>query len=407
MALMPVAEALEKIQAGVMPLGPEHVGLRFAAGRTLAQDLSAALTHPPFDSSSMDGYALRTADAVKPNASLRVIGEAAAGRSFAGTVGPGDAVRIFTGAPLPGGADTIVIQEDVQAGGGRVTISSAPVSGNNIRPRGQDFHEGDHVLSRGQCLNARDILLAASSGHAMLAVVKRPVVAILATGDELVEPSDRPLAGQIVSSNSYGLAALVEAAGGTANLIGIAQDNAADLAIKLREAETADILVTTGGASVGDHDLVRPALEAAGCTLHFYKIAMRPGKPMFFGTRPGSKAGASGTQRILGLPGNPLAAMIGARLFLQPLIRALLGRADHLQTLTAALAVPLAANGPRDHYMRAVLETDVTPMRVTPLASQDSSMVSALSAANCLIINPANTPALPAGQMVTVMPLDF
>jgi molybdopterin molybdotransferase len=237
----------------------------------------------------------------------------------------------------------------------------------------------------------------------MLAAVKRPVVAILATGDELVEPSDRPLAGQIVSSNSYGLAALVEAAGGSVKLLGIARDNDEDLAAKIKDALNADILLTTGGASVGDHDLVRPALEAAGCKLQFHKIAMRPGKPAFFGTRTGS----SGTQRIVGLPGNPLAAMIGARVFVQPLISALLGRTSTPETLQAVLSAPLAANGPRDHYMRAVLDTSIMPPQVKALTSQDSSLVTALAAANSLIINPADAPAQATGQSVTVMRLDF
>jgi molybdopterin molybdotransferase len=404
MALMPVADALDNILTGVMPLGPEEVGLRFASGRVLAYPLTATLTNPPFDASSMDGYAVRHADIAAHPARLRIIGEAAAGHPFSGHVNQHEAVRIFTGAPIPDGADTVVIQENTRNDKDHVTISEAAPAGSNIRARGQDFHEGDLILQRGKCLSTRDLLLAATAGHAMFAAVKRPVVAILATGDELVEPSDRPLAGQIVSSNSYGLAALIEAAGGIPKMLGIAQDNVEDLATKLRDAETADILVTTGGASVGDHDLVRPALEAAGCKLHFYKIAMRPGKPMFFGTRPGP----SGTQRILGLPGNPVSAMIGARVFLAPLIGALLGRPAPLDTLTATLAVPLEANGPRDHYMRATLEAAGSSQpRVTPFENQDSALVSTLAAANCLIINPANAPAQAAGQPVTVMRLDF
>jgi molybdopterin molybdotransferase len=403
MALMPVAEALEKILTGVMPLGPEQAGLRFAHGRTLAHALSASLTNPPFDASSMDGYAVRAADVVRPPVILRVAGEAAAGWPFGGTVKRGEAVRIFTGAAVPDGADTVIIQEDVSVDKAAIIVSQPAPTGDNIRPRGQDFHEGDAILKRGRVLTARDLLLAATAGHAMLAVIRRPVVAILATGDELVEPSDRPAAGQIVASNSYGLAPLIETAGGAAKLLGIAQDNPEDLAAKLKDAETADIVVTTGGASVGDHDLVRPALEAAGATLHFYKIAMRPGKPMFFGTRPGP----NGTQRILGLPGNPLSAMIGARIFLVPLIAALLGREAPTHVCEAELSVPLAANGPRDHYMRAILDTTCHPSRVAPLPSQDSALVSALVAANALIIVPANTPAQKAGARVTVMPLDF
>ena len=237
----------------------------------------------------------------------------------------------------------------------------------------------------------------------MLAVVKRPVVAILASGDELVEPSDRPGPGQIVASNAYGLAALVEAAGGTAKMLGIAQDTPEDLANKIKDAEGADILVTTGGASVGDHDLVRPALEAAGATLQFYKIAMRPGKPTFFGTR----ATTHGTQRIVGLPGNPIASMIGARVFLVPLIAAMLGRSTPVTTTTAVLAEPVTANGPRDHYMRGVVDMQCSPPRATAFAEQDSAQVAAFARANCLIVLPANAPALAAGAKVSVMLLDF
>lgn len=403
MALMPVADALERILSGVMPLGPEQVGLRFAWGRNLAHSLHAALTNPPFDASSMDGYALRHEDLKKPPSKLRVTGESAAGWPYGGSIARGEAVRIFTGASVPDGADTVVIQENTKSGDGFVSVLEAPSAGENIRRRGQDFHEGDIILARGRCLGARDLLFAATSGHAMLTVIKRPVVAILATGDELVEPSDRPQAGQIVSSNSYGLAAMVEAAGGAPKLLGIAQDNADDLAAKLRDAESADILVTTGGASVGDHDLVRPALEAAGATLQFHKIAMRPGKPMFYGTR----TGPHGIQRILGLPGNPVSAMIGARVFLTPLIGALLGRSDNLPTFKADLAVALGANGPRDHYMRAVLDDSTSPPRATPLPNQDSALVSALVEANCLIVVPADAIAQPAGAPVTVMRLDF
>jgi molybdopterin molybdotransferase len=403
MALMPVADALERILSGVMPLEPKQLGLRFANGRTLAHTLTASLTNPPFDASSMDGYAVRAADVAKPPVTLRVIGEAAAGWPFGGTVNKGEAVRIFTGAPLPDGADSVIIQEEVSLEGAAVKLTQSANPGDNIRPRGQDFHEGDAILERGRMLTSRDILLAATAGHAMLAVTRRPVVAILATGDELVEPSDRPLAGQIVSSNSYGLAALVEAYGGVAKLLGIAQDNAGDLAVKLKDAESADIIVTTGGASVGDHDLVRPALEAAGVALQFYKIAMRPGKPMFFGTR----TRPHGTQRIIGLPGNPVSAMIGARVFLVPLMAALLGRDAPRKIYDAELSQALAANGPRDHYMRAVLDTSTHPPRVTPLSNQDSSLVSALVEANALIIVAANTPAQKSGAHVTVMPLDF
>ncbi len=404
---MPVAQALAHVLDGAIALQPEQVPLLQAAGRTLAHDLAAALTHPPFNSSSMDGYAVRAADIAHIPCDLKLTGESAAGWPYAGSVRPGEAVRIFTGAPVPDGADTVVIQEDVNAMSGKARVNAATRNGANIRLRGQDFHEGDTVLGAGTRLNARHILLAASAGHAMLACVKRPIVAILATGDEIVEPSDRPQAGQIVASNSYGLAALVEAAGGTAKLIGIARDEPDDLAQKIAGAQGADILVTTGGASVGDHDLVRPALETAGATLDFYKIAMRPGKPMFFGKLKSERGAHQSMMRILGLPGNPVSSMIGARVFLVPLIAKLLGRTDTLSAHSATLAAPLAANGPRDHYMRGRLDTSASPPRVTPLPNQDSALVAALSNADCLIVIPANTPALDAGSGVQVLLLDF
>ncbi len=397
--MMTAADALARVLDGVTPLGPEQVALIEAAGRTLAVDLHAALTNPPFDASSMDGYAVRASDVASAPVTLEVTGESAAGRPFAGSVAAGQAVRIFTGAQIPDHADTVVIQEDTTAAAGIVTFNVQAKSGGNIRLRGDDFREGDRVLEAGRRLDARHILLAATSGHAMLAVVKRPVVAILATGDELVEPCDRPMAGQIVASNSYGLAAMVAAAGGAPKLLGIARDTKEDLAAKLAEAEGADVLVTTGGASVGDHDLVRPALEAAGAKLDFYKIAMRPGKPVFFGR--------IGRTRVLGLPGNPLSAMIAARVFLVPLLARLLGRSDTLKPMTARLAAPLAANGPREHYMRAVLDTRTGAPRVTPLAMQDSAFVSSLVEANCLAVIAANAPAQAAGGDVAVLPLDF
>jgi len=397
--MISVAEALARVLDGVVPLGPEQAGLTQAAGRTLAVDLHAALTNPPFDSSSMDGYAVRAADIATLPARLKVIGESAAGWPFAGTLGHGEAVRIFTGAQLPDHADTIVIQEDTEASGGEVTIKAATPLGANIRLRGDDFHEGDTVLTAGLRLTARHILLAATSGHAMLATVRRPVVAILATGDELVEPCDRPMAGQIVASNSYGLSALVAAAGAEPRLIGIARDTAEDLAAKLAEADGADVLITTGGASVGDHDLVRPALEAAGAKLDFYRIAMRPGKPMFFGRM--------GKTRVLGLPGNPLSAMIGARVFLVPMLAHMLGRTDALKPVTAKLSKPVAANGPREHFMRAILDTSGPHPTVAPLSVQDSAFVSALVKSNALAVIPANAPALDAGTQVTCLPLDF
>lgn len=398
-SMLSVGEALEHVLADATTLGPEQVALAEAHGRTLAHDLAAALTNPPFDSSSMDGYAVRAGDLAQAPAKLKLAGESAAGWPYAGSVRPGECVRIFTGAPMPDGADTVVIQEDVTAQGGGIGFGTATEKGANVRPRGQDFHEGDIVLGKGERLNARHVLLAASAGHAMLACVRRPVVAILATGDELVEPSDLPKAGQIVASNSYGLAALIGAAGGEARHIGIARDDKDDLAQKFAEAKGADILITTGGASVGDHDLVRPALEAQGATLAFYKIAMRPGKPMFFGRL--------GTTRVLGLPGNPVSALIGARVFLVPLIARLLGRADTLRPVTAVLDAPLPKNGPREHYACAILDTSQAPPRVRPLPDQDSALVATLAKSNALLVIPANAAAQAAGAEAKVLPLDF
>lgn len=403
MSTLTVAEALERMLAGVMPLGPEQAGVRFAQGRTLAHALSASLTNPPFDASAMDGYAVRSADLANPPVTLDVVGESAAGWPFGGSIGRGEAVRIFTGAKVPDGADAIVIQEDVTRDGERITTAERVASGHHVRRRGFDFHEGDTVFERGHLLNARDILYAAAAGHAMLAVSKKPLVAILATGDELVEPSDRPGDGQVVACNAYGLAALVEGAGGTAKLLGIALDNPEDLAVKINDAHNADILVTIGGASVGDRDLVRPALEAAGATLHFEKIAMRPGKPTFFGTRHG----LNGMQRIIGVPGNPVSAMLTARVFLVPLIAAMLGRSGAPKMIKAELAAPVGANGPRAHYMRAIVDHLEPVTRVRPLSDQDSALVSALAAANSLIVVPAQSPQLEAGATVDVMLLDF
>jgi len=394
-----VTQARDQILAMGTRLGPEQVPLGKALGRTLAHDLAAALTNPPFDASAMDGYAVRASDIRTVPATLHLAGESAAGWPYAGSVKAGEAVRIFTGAPVPDGSDTVVIQEDVSRSGDAVRLDVATRSGANIRLRGDDFHEGQIVLKAGTRLLPRHILLAASAGHAMLAVTRRPIVAILATGDELVEPSDRPAAGQIVSSNTYGLAAMIEAAGGEARPLGIAKDTREDLQQKIAEAAGADILVTMGGASVGDHDLVKPALEALGASIFFSKVAMRPGKPAF--------AGALGATCVLGLAGNPLSAMVGARVFLIPLIAKMLGRVDVLTPLIATLAGPMEANGPREHYLRATLDRSTAPPRATPFASQDSSFVAVLNAVDCLIVNPANAPAQPAGAQVTVLALDF
>src|SRR5688572_11486759 len=401
MGLLPVDEALRRILDGASALGAERVDLLAAADRVLAEDVTANLTQPPFDASAMDGYAVRAADVATVPATLEVIGESNAGGPFAGEVGAGRAVRIFTGASVPQGVDAVVIQEDTERAGGGLTVREAAKPGANIRRAGGDFRIGDTLLRAGRLLDASAITLAAAGGNAGVAVRRAPVVAILATGDELVEPGRTPGPGQIVSSNPYGLAALVRRFGGEPWLLGIAADTLEDLQTKLAAAADADILVTIGGASVGDRDLVKPALEARGLALDFWKVAVRPGKPMLFGRL--------GAQRVLGLPGNPLSCLIAARLFLVPLMFRLLGRTDApLDERAAVLAHPMEANGPRQHYMRGTLERVAGALpRVTALASQDSAHMSALAAADVLIVRPPDAPAAAPGEVVRVLPLDF
>jgi len=401
MALLSVNEALSRILEGVEPVAHETVPLIEAAGRVLANDVTASWDQPPFNASAMDGYAVQKSDVKEPPATLDVIGEAAAGRPWAGTILPGRAVRIFTGAALPDGADAIVIQENTERHGDKLLVKEGMPDPAHIRAKGGDFKAGATLLKAGEMLNARNILLAAAAGHATLAVRRKPVVAILATGDELVEPGQAPGPGQIVSSNPYGLASMICSWGGEALLLGIARDTKGALAEKIEAASCADVLVTIGGASVGDHDLVAPALQAAGTEISFWKIAMRPGKPMMFGRR--------GTQRVLGLPGNPVSSMICGRVFLVPLIMRMLVRStEGAHHLRARVAAPLEANGPRAHFMRAKLGHDANgDTVVTPLANQDSSLMSALASADCLIVREVGAAPLPAGAPVDVLPIDF
>ncbi len=400
MALLPVAEALRRILVGVEPVSIQRAALINGSGLTLAEDLAAKYTQPPFHASAMDGYAVRATDLAALPVTLTQIGVSQAGRRFQGHIAPGQCVRILTGAPMPDGADAVVIQENCVVAADRVTIRNGTIDIGHIRPRGGDFSEGDVLLHAGRRLDARAITLAAAMGHASLAVRRKPVVAILATGDELVHPGTTPGPDQIVCSNPFGLAALVTAFGGEPQFIGIARDTQQDIGESVALAASADVLVTIGGASVGDHDLVAPALEARGLKLDFWKIAMRPGKPMLFGRL--------GAQRVLGLPGNPVSALVCARLFLVPLIAQLLGRTRSAAApVIATLTVPLAANGPRDHYMRATLDHTSARPRVTPMPSQDSSLVSAMAAADCLIVVPANAPAMPVGSAVDILRMDF
>jgi molybdopterin molybdotransferase len=397
--MLSVAEALARVTAGLAPLPAEDVPIAQACGRVLAGDLAARLTQPPFPASAMDGYAVRAADVASLPAMLAVTGEAAAGHPFAGTLGAGEAVRIFTGAPVPEGADLVVIQENVRAAGPRIEVRELSAE-SFIRPAGGDFRLGDTPLRAGSRMRPRDLLLAAQMNHAMLPVRRRPRVAILASGDELIPPGGTPGPGQIVSSIPVALAALIRNAGGEPIPLGIARDTMESLADCIASAEGADILVTIGGASVGDHDLVRKALEAAGYGIGFHKVAMRPGKPLMFGDRGGA--------RVLGVPGNPVSALLCAAIFLRPMIARLLGKSGGDDGMaTARLAAPLEANGPRQHYMRARSSAGISGAVVAPLPSQDSSLVGIFAAADCLILRPPNAPAAAAGEAVEIMRLDF
>ncbi|MBR2118868.1 MAG: molybdopterin molybdotransferase MoeA [Afipia sp.] len=400
MALMPVAEAYAAVLKDASALPEETVALHEAFHRTLSRDVAALRTQPPVALSAMDGYAVHAADAV-PGARLKVIGEVAAGRPFNQNIGAGQAARIFTGGVIPGGVDAVVIQEDTSRDGDVVIVNEAITAGKNIRPAGIDFREGDVLLPRGSLLNDRALALAAGMNHPRLAVHRRPKVAILATGDELVPPGTTPSPGQIVYSNVFALAALARSEGAEVIELGIARDTLEDTSGGIRRARDlgADVLVTTGGASVGDHDLVQAALKAEGFDMAFWKIALRPGKPMM--------NGRLGAMRVLGLPGNPVSSYVCAFLFLVPLIRSLSGRTmvDH-PLEPAVLGRELPANDKRQDYLRARLAPGRDGMPVaTSVGAQDSSLVANLAAANALIVRPPHAPAAPAGSPCTILRL--
>lgn len=400
MALMPVADAYAAVLKDTAALPEEMAALNDAYHRTLSRDIAALRTQPPADMSAMDGYAVRAADAV-PGARLKVIGEVAAGRPFNATVGAGQAARIFTGGVIPAGTDAVIIQEDTARDGDIVIVSEAVAAGKNIRPAGIDFREGETGLRRGSLLTDRALALAAGMNHPQLPVHRRPRVAILATGDELVPPGTKPAPGQIVYSNVFALIALARNEGADTIDLGIARDTLESTTDAIRRARDlgVDVLVTTGGASVGDHDLVQAALKAEGVDMAFWKIALRPGKPMMHGRL--------GPMRVLGLPGNPVSSYVCAFLFLVPLIRALSGRTqvDHVLE-RAVLGRELPANDKRQDHLRARVTTgsDGVPVATT-VGPQDSSLVGNLAAADALIVRLPHAPAAPAGSPCTILRL--
>ncbi len=402
MALMPVEEALARLIASVPAAMPaETVPLALSHGRILAEDVSALRTQPPFPASAMDGYAVRAAD-LSPGATLRVIGESAAGCRFSGVLSAGEAVRIFTGAPVPDGADTILIQENADGvGSDTITARQSEAEGRFIRKAGLDFRAGDRLLLASDHMTPGRVALAAAMGHGTLPVRRRPRVAILATGDELVAPGNPAGPDQIMASNSFALAGIVAQAGGDPLDLGIARDDHADLARAIGEAkaQSADALVTLGGASVGDHDLVQAALLKAGMTPGFWKIAMRPGKPLM--------QGKLGDMVVLGLPGNPVSSIVCGHVFVVPLVRAMLGLAPNaMQNLTAArLGRDLPENDERQDYLRATLAMTQDGLMATPFPKQDSSMLATLARADALIVRPPHARAAKAGETCQVIKL--
>ena len=402
MALMPVAEALGRVLADAQALPSEQAPLAEAHGRVLTADVAALRTQPPANVSAMDGYAVRAADVARMPARLKLVGEVAAGHPFEGSIGAGEAARIFTGGVVPPGADTIVIQENTEREGDTVVVATGAAKGKHVRVEGLDFARGAVLLSKGRRLTDRDLALAAAMNHPSLPVHRRPKLAVLATGDELVMPGATPGFGEIVYSNGYATMALARREGCETVDLGIVPDRLEETAAAVRRARDlgADILVTSGGASVGDYDLVQKALAKEGLALSFWKVALRPGRPMMHGRL--------GAMHVLGLPGNPVSAYVCAVLFLVPLIRRLCGRADAEPAPEAALlGCDLPANDERADYLRATLAPGREGIPVAaPTPLQDSSMLTPLARADCLLIRAPHAPAAKAGSRCSILRLD-
>ena len=398
MALISVAEALDRVLAHAAPLPPEQVPLDDALGRVLAADLKALRTQPPADVSAMDGYAARASDVANVPVQLRVIGEVAAGRPFTATLGAGETARIFTGGVMPAGADTVVVQEIAERADDAVTVLKPVSKGRHIRRQGLDFRRGDTLFAAGHRLSARDLALLAGMNHPIVPVRRRPKVALFATGDELVPPGAEPGPGQIVYSNGFALAALAREEGAAVVDLRLVEDKLEPTIAAVRAARegAAEILVTTGGASVGEYDLVRKAFAAEGMDLSFWKVAMRPGRPLMHGRLGG--------MQVLGLPGNPVSAYVCAFLFLVPLIRRMSGRSDlAIPTDSAVLGADLPENDERADYLRATLRESGEGRIATPFAVQDSSMMVPLAKADCLIIREPYAPASAAGSRCVIV----
>jgi len=398
--LISLDKALETILEASSPLGVERVDLENASGRILAKPIKAKITQPPFNASAMDGYAVRAQD-VAPGTSLVQVGDSQAGAGFEGKIGAGECTRIFTGAPVPKGADAVVMQEQTESDGNSITFEKAALEGQSIRSRGNDFARGDVLLIPGNALSPAAIALAAASNNPKLSVFRRPKIALLGTGDELVAPGSKVAPNKIVASNSYGLSALF--APHTAACIdhGIASDDKAELEKHLAQLldSDADVVVTTGGASVGDHDYVQEVLKSLGVEIDFWKIAMRPGKPLMFGHK--------GKTLVFGLPGNPVSAMVTATVAVLPALRALSGSLEPLgDRFRLPLSAPLAANGPRRHFVRSIISAKQDGISaVRPIVETDSAHLSSLAKSNALIVHYEDAPEQPVGQIVDVIPL--
>jgi molybdopterin molybdotransferase len=397
MALLPVEDALSRILTKVSPLYSERVDLLAAHGRVLAKPVRATRHQPPFDASAMDGYALRQSDIAAP---LHLAGTSAAGHAYRRAVKPGEAIRILTGAPLPKGADTIVIQENTRVTGTSVEVLEPTPAGKNIRRMGLDFRKGAELIAAGTVLNSRDIGLAAAGNASIVSVRIKPRVVLFTTGDELVLPGQVPRADQIVSSNSFALQSMFKSWGAEVINLGIVADTLAATKRAIAKGIGADILVTTGGASVGDTDFVQEALKASGIKIDFWKIALRPGKPLMFGRK--------GKTRVIGLPGNPVSALVCSRIFIKPLIDAMLGLPLTTAPMLAKLGSALPQNDNRQDYIRATLAIAEDGSRTaTPFTLQDSSMQRTLRNSQCLIIRAPYAPAADAGETTAILLLDF